>query len=250
MEVLEPVVSIVMPAFNSSATIKQSINSVLEQTYAQWELIIVDDCSCDSTVSIIREMSKQDERIRLIELGKNSGAGSARNHAIEQSKGRYIAFLDSDDLWHPKKLEKQIGFMTRSGEPFTYTRYEVQTRDGNPKELFPPHYATYSSILRTNHIGCLTAVYDTSYFGKMYMPTLRKRQDMALWLSLLKKTERAVLVDECLATYRNDTGMTQNKLKAAQAQYHLYRNHLNLPFLKSCFYMATYTFNGILKHRK
>jgi glycosyltransferase involved in cell wall biosynthesis len=239
-----------MPAYNSSATIRESINSVLGQSFTEWELIVVDDCSCDETINIVREVSDQDERIKLIKLNKNSGAGTARNHAIREAKGRYIAFLDSDDLWHPAKLQKQIGFMIQSGEPFTYTRYEVQTQDGYSKELFPPNYATYQSILRTNYIGCLTAVYDSKYFGKMYMPTLRKRQDMALWLSLLEKVEQAVLIDDCLAIYRNDTGMTQNKLKAAQAQYHLYRHHLRLPFLRSCFYMATYTFNGIIKHRK
>jgi len=239
-----------MPAYNSSATIQESINSVREQTFSQWELIVVDDCSNDDTINIVTEISDQDERIKLIKLRKNSGAGTARNRAIEESKGRYIAFLDSDDLWRPEKLEKQIGFMHQSGTPFTYTRYEVLNSHGNRKELFPPHQATYQSILRTNYIGCLTAVYDTVYFGKVFMPTLRKRQDMALWLSLLKKSDRALLVDECLATYRVDTGMTQNKFKAAQAQYYLYRQHLKIPFLKSCFYMTTYTINGILKHRK
>lgn len=250
MRDINPVVTIVMPAYNSAATIEKSINSIIKQTYSNWELIIVDDCSTDNTIDIVRKRARQDKRIQSIKLEKNSGAGAARNRAIMESNGRYIAFLDSDDLWHPEKLKKQIGFMLLSSEPFTYTRYEVQTSEGKIKELFPPRFATYSSILRTNYIGCLTAVYDTNYFGKMYMPNLRKRQDMALWLSLLERTERAVLVDECLAIYRNDTGMTQNKLKAAQAQYHLYRNHLNLSFLKSCFYMATYTFNGILKHRK
>lgn len=245
-----PLVSIVMPAYNSSATIEQSINSVREQSFSQWELIVVDDCSNDHTINIVKELSDQDERIKLIKLNKNSGAGTARNRAIKDSKGRYIAFLDSDDLWSPEKLEKQIDFMHQSGTPFTYTRYEVLNSNGNRKELFPPHQATYTSILRTNYIGCLTAVYDTKYFGKMYMPSLRKRQDMALWLSLLEKTDRAILVDDCLATYRNDTGMTQNKFKAAQAQYYLYRHHLKIPFLKSCLYMITYALNGILKHKK
>jgi glycosyltransferase involved in cell wall biosynthesis len=238
-----------MPAYNSAKTIKSSILSVIDQTYSGWELIIVDDCSTDNTVNIVKQLARSDQRIKLVIQQKNSGAGAARNKAIELSLGRFIAFLDSDDMWHPEKLTKQIAFMLDSQVSFSYTRYQVLSESGVLKQLYPPKQATYFSILKTNYIGCLTAIYDTEFFGKVYMPTIRKRQDMALWLELLKQIDKAPLLDECLATYRVGVGMTSNKVKAAQAQYFLYRHHLKLSLLKSLYYMATYTIHGIIKHR-
>merc|ERR1712000_488666 len=192
---------------HSSKTVLESINSVLNQTYKNWELLITDDCSSDNTIDLIS--SVKDERFRYFKLSANGGAGVARNNSIGHATGRYIAFLDSDDLWLPEKLSEQITFMENNAYPFTYTYYQ--------------------KLLYSNYIGCLTVVYDQSKLGKHFMPKIRKRQDMALWLTLLKLTSTAYCLPKCLALYRTDTGMTQNKLTTAKTQWEFYTKSLELP---------------------
>ena len=160
-------VSIITPSYKSEKFISQTIESVLGQTYQNWEIIIVDDVSPDNSNKIIEEYSKKDSRIKLIKLEKNSGAAVARNIAIEESKGRYIAFLDADDIWKPEKLEKQIEFMRKNNYAFTYTAYEKVDENGVVfGKIGVPLKVSYNQLLRTCVIGCLTAVYDREKLAK------------------------------------------------------------------------------------
>lgn len=238
-------VSIIMPCYNSGFFIAASIESVLKQTYNNFELIIIDDLSTDESISIINSFN--DPRIKFIQLSENGGAGISRNKGIEMAQGRFIAFLDSDDLWRPNKLEVQINFMLDNNCALTYSQYQKFSNAGKGKIVTPPASVTYSELLYCNVIGCLTAIYDTEILGKQYMPLIRKRQDMALWLKILKQCDKAQCCQEILADYRTDSGMTQNKLNAAKHQWFFYRNELGFNILKSSKYFIGYTIKGILR---
>lgn len=241
--------SIICPLFNSEQYIDQMIQSVLGQSYGQWELIIVDDCSTDSSIEQVTKFLSADKRIKLIQLESNSGAAVARNRAIEMAKGRYIAFLDSDDLWLPNKLEKQIAFMQQNQVAFSYSAYQQIDEQGNVlKVMTVPERVSYSDILKSNSIGCLTAIYDTEYFGKVDMPLIRKRQDLGLWLKLLELTPYAYGLQENLAQYRvHSNSISANKLSAAKYQWQLYREVLGFNLFKSAYYFLHYAVKGFIK---
>lgn len=245
-----PLVSIIMPSFNSESTIAESIESVLSQSYVNWELIVTDDKSNDNTITIVKEFVKTDSRIKLHVLENNCGAGVARNNSIKHSNGRFIAFLDSDDLWIEDKLEVQINFMLLNKVPFSFTYYEKFTSDGNKGTVYAPDTASYNSLLYNNVIGCLTAVYDASVIGKCYMPTIRKRQDLGLWLFILRKGYVAKCVPHVLAKYRLDTGMTKNKFTVLKYQWDFYREVINLNILSSMYNFILYAFYGVVKYLK
>ncbi len=193
-------VSIITPSYNSEKFIANTIASVLAQTYTFWEMIIVDDCSTDNSVKIIN--SFKDKRIKLITLKENSGAAVARNKAIAKAKGNFIAFLDSDDFWYPNKLEVQINFMVKNNYKLTYTSYQQVDENATPIKKIECHKKlSYQDLLSANRIGCLTAVYAADKLGKIYMPTIRKRQDYAFWLSILKKIDYAYGIQQVLANY-------------------------------------------------
>jgi len=245
-------VSIITANYNAQKFIADTIESVLAQTYQNWEMIIVDDCSNDDSISIIKEYMKLDERIKLIELKQNSGAAVARNRAIEVANGRFIAFLDSDDLWKSDKLEKQINFMLENQYDFTYTYYnlidENNVKYGTVFEA--PQYVSYNDLLKTCSIGCLTAIYDTHSLGKVYMPIISKRQDYALWLKILKTIDKAYCLEESLAIYRTrSNSISSNKFKASQYQWKIYREIEKLDIVKSCYYFMHYAFNGFKKYK-
>ncbi len=184
-------VSIITPSFMSEKFIAQTIKSVLSQSYKYWEMIIVDDISPDNSNKIIESYCNRDNRIKLIKLDKNSGPAIARNTAIKNANGRYIAFLDADDLWEANKLEKQIKFMKEKDCALSYSYYKTMSENGDllEKVLAPPLKLSYDDLLKTNYIGCLTAIYDTKKVGKVYMPLIKKRQDYGLWLKILKNTD-------------------------------------------------------------
>ncbi|MCG9535336.1 glycosyltransferase family 2 protein [Providencia huaxiensis] len=224
---------------------KDSINSVLNQTYPHFELIIIDDLSTDNSINIINSFS--DHRIKLIQLTQNGGAGVARNTGIEAAQGRFIAFLDSDDLWRPNKLEVQLSHMIEGNYPLSYTQYQKFTQDGKGKLVIPPNTVTYNELLYCNIIGCLTAVYDTKILGKQFMPLIRKRQDMGLWLKILAQGYTAYCCPQVLADYRTDSGMTQNKIDAAKYQWKFYRQELSFNIIKSTKYFIGYAIKGIIR---
>lgn len=221
---MEELVSIIMPSYNSSKFIAASIESVIAQTYKNWELLITDDCSKDNTVEIVQQYVDKDERIKLFCLRENSGAGVARNNSIKQAKGRFIAFLDSDDRWKHNKLEVQIPFMLENGYELSYSSYITCNRNGEIiGRITCKERLTYRTLLRDNGIGCLTCIYDTKRIGKKFMPIVRKRQDWGLWLSIIKETKNAYgIKDQYLAIYRDSNGLSANKLQLLKDNFNLY----------------------------
>lgn len=247
----QELVSVITANYNAEAFIQQAIDSVLAQQYEQWELLIVDDCSTDNSINIINTYVESDERIKLIKLEQNSGPAIARNRALAEAKGRYIAFLDSDDLWKEDKLVKQIAFMQAQNIPFSYTSYDLTNEDDEDKgEFLVNGKVDYYSLLKTCDIGCLTAIYDTSVLGKVDMPIILRRQDYGLWLRLLKKTPFAYALEDKLATYRlRKNSISSNKRKAAAYQWKIYREIEKLSLVKSSYHFVQYALNGLLKYK-
>ncbi|MCV9884745.1 teichuronic acid biosynthesis protein TuaG [Metabacillus halosaccharovorans] len=245
-----PCVSIVTPSYNSSKYIEETVQSVKEQTFTNWEMIIVDDCSKDDTREILNKLSKEDSRIKVILLQTNSGAAVARNTAIEAARGKYIAFLDSDDLWLPQKLEKQLKFMEKNDIIFSFTKYDVMDEDGNNlnKPVSVPESIDYHGLLKNTIIGCLTVMINIEKLGKMKMPEIRTRQDFAFWLSILRKGHKAFGINETLARYRYvSDSISSNKLKAAKRNWQVYRKIEKLGFFYSVWCFINYAYNGVKK---
>ncbi|HLR41723.1 MAG TPA: glycosyltransferase family 2 protein [Pseudogracilibacillus sp.] len=244
----KPLVSIVTPTYNSEVFIEETIQSILNQSYMNWELLIVDDCSTDNTVDIIKRYT--DERIKLHILEENSGAAVARNHAIKKATGKYLAFLDSDDLWTKEKLEQQVRFMQKNDLPFSFTGYELMNEEGNllNKYVPVPYVMTYKSLLKNTIIGCLTVMLDREKIGEQYMPNIRAGQDTAFWLQLLKKGFTAYGINEPLAHYRiGSHSISSNKWKALQRTWRIYREIEELSILKSSWYFTQYSLNALKK---
>lgn len=244
-------VSVITPTYNSSKLIEKTVQSVIAQTYHNWELIIIDDCSIDNTVSVIKKLCEKDKRIKYLVLNKNSGAGIARNEGIKLAKGKFIAFLDSDDDWLPMKLSLQIKLMKENQYYFTYTNYFIVKKDG---EILP-YYSLKNKIdfkdeVKFNYVACSTVVYNQLELGKVYMPVLRNRQDWGLWLSLLKKTSFAYCIDEHLTNYsiRGDS-ISNDKRKMVKYHWKIYKEHLGFNVIKSFFYLIRNIIWHI-KHKK
>lgn len=233
-------VSIITACYNSEKHISDMINSVLAQTYQNWELLLVDDCSTDKTLDIINTITSSESRIKVFQLTKNSGAAVARNKAIQEANGRFIAFLDSDDRWLSLKLEKQIAFMISNGYSLTHTAYEIIDEFGNisKKMIKPAEVLNYNDMLYANKIGCLTAIYDQHQLGKIEMPLLRKRQDYGLWLNILQSGIKAYGLSEVLAQYRQtENSMSSNKMDLIKWNWKLFREVQGLSVMKSMFYL-------------
>lgn len=196
-------VSVIMPSYNSEHFIAESIKSVQSQTYGDWELLIVDDCSKDGTVAVAEAAAKDDPRIHVFSNELNSGAACSRNRALREAKGDWVAFLDSDDLWDPDKLERQLAFMRKSGCSFSYTEYETMDEDGKPlgRSYSGPSHITRAGMRRYCWPGCLTVVYDRRKVGLIQIADLKKHNDYAMWLRVIDKTDCALL-PEVLGKYR------------------------------------------------
>lgn len=242
-------ISIVTPSYNASQYIAETITSIKNQTYINWELLITDDCSMDSTWQVINKFAQNDDRIKVFRLDKNSGPGVARNNSIKHALGRYIAFCDSDDQWIPDKLEKQIQFMQENDLALSYSSYKVIDEEGKEQGyVAAPRKVTYQTMLRNNYIGCLTVMYDTSKVGKVYMPEIRKRQDWALWLSMLKKVPYALGIQENLAIYRDRSkSISSNKLDMIKYNWNVYRKAEGFSTIKATFYFARFLLYYIKK---
>lgn len=237
-------VSIITPVYNSSKFIRECLDSTLGQTYTNFEHILVNDCSTDDSVQIIEQYVKKDPRVKLIQLNENSGAGKARNTAIEAAKGRFIAFLDSDDFWHKDKLQIQVNFMLQNGYAFSYTQYKIIDENSRPHSIVKsPPKVSYNDILRNGYIGCLTAMYDTERIGKYYMPLIRKRQDWSLWIMILKEVQVAHGISRPLAYYRvgNDS-LSSNKVNLIKFNFNVFHKVLQMGLLESSYRMAVFLF--------
>lgn len=240
-------VSIVMPTYNSGSYIVDAIDSVINQTVKDWELIIVDDCSTDNTQKILNPYISTYDNIHYIKLLHNSGPAIARTVAIKYAKGKYIAFLDSDDLWNTKKLEKQIKFMELTGAKFSCTAYDCMNSFGKSLHfaLYPPRKINYSKCIRlSNPIGNLTAMYNQNALGKFVVPSIKKRNDFALWLQILKKTQYCFGMQEVLGTYRmgRKGSVSSNKLRQGKFHWQLYREIEHHGKVKSFFELFYWAF--------
>jgi teichuronic acid biosynthesis glycosyltransferase TuaG len=243
-------VSIITPSYNSENFIKDTIDSVISQTYQNWEMIIVDDRSNDNSAEYIQTLIENDSRIKLIVLEKNVGAAEARNKALEVAKGKYIAFLDSDDIWLPEKLEKQLDFMQKNEYAFTFTSYIPISEDGT--EEYPiisvPSEIDYNGYCKNTIIGCLTVIIDKEKTGDFRMPNIKSSHDMALWLLIMKRGFKAYGLNEVLAKYRLvSTSNTSKKYKAVADAWKVYREIEKLSLIKSSWYFMHYIFNAIKK---
>ena len=229
-------VSIVMPYYNAEKYIKETVQAIIAQTYRDWELIIVDDCSpALETVEVLKSVKAMDERIRVLRAKMNGGAGLARNIGIEEAQGRYLAFCDSDDWWYPTKLEEQLRFMQENDYLFTCTWYE----DAN--ENLEPYYTmkqderqTYASMVSGCNVGTPGVMIDLDKLGKKYMPNLRRAEDWGLWMMYLKDTEYLYTYPKALWKYRHISGSeTSNKWKQMKAVVDMYQKVLEFSKVKA-----------------
>jgi glycosyltransferase involved in cell wall biosynthesis len=253
MEYKNDLVSIITPNYNCASFIGQTIESVLSQTYRNWEMLIIDDCSIDNSVETVEKYVKRDTRIKLFKTESNSGSPiKPRNIGIQNAQGRFIAFLDSDDLWHPDKLECQLPLFNNENVAVVFSNYEKITENGKRKDrvVTAPIKLTYKQLLKSNYIGCLTAMYDVSKTSKIYFSDFR-HEDYVLWLTILKAGYIALNTNTLGALYRvHENSVTSKKMIVLKWQWAVYRNFLGLSFFLSMYYFCFYAVNAFVKHIK
>lgn len=269
-------VSIVMPAYNSESFVGEAIASVHSQTHAHWNLIVVDDCSSDGTARVAREWSRRDPRIAVVGSLANGGTAAARNVGLSHCHGRFVAFLDADDVWMPEKLEKQLSFMAERNADFSFTAYQKFGAEGLGGVIVARPTVSWRDMLKGNRIGCSTVVLDARAFPRLRFPSglARRgelplwrslsdperrldlierggREDYALWLSLLRQRGLAYGLNEPLVRYRvHGASKTARKLRAIVAQWIVYRDFENIPPLGAAWYLAHYAVRGVIKALK
>ena len=239
----KPLVSVITPVYNGAKFLKNAVQSVLAQSYENWELIIVDDASTDESYLVAQALSESDRRITAKKLSKNLGAGNARNQGLAVAKGDYIAFLDADDLWKSSKLERQIEFMKEHNALICYSDYDFIDEDGNVlnKKIEALAQIDFAKLLKANYIGNLTAIYNASVLGKEYFSDLRTRQDWGMWLKLIQKAGHAYGMSESLATYRvRKSSISANKWKMLKYNFKVYNEVLHFSFLNSTILLAQF----------
>lgn len=249
---MSDLVSIITPVYNAEKLIGETLTSVRNQSHENWEHILVDDCSSDQSVQRIEEFSRRDPRIKLVQLTKNSGPGVARNQAIDLAKGRYLAFLDADDIWFDFHLKDSLEFMKSKNHDFVFASYKRSDEHLNfiYSNFEVPLKVSYTDVLKTNSISCLTAVIDTHTLGKKKMPHIRKRQDMGLWLSYLKETEYAYGIKRPHAIYRiRENSLSRNKFNLIRYQWEFYRKVEGLSAFKSLYFLVLWTYYGLKKYK-
>lgn len=246
---MNDLVSILTPTYNTEKFIRSTIESAQNQTYTNWEMILVDDASTDNTITIIEEFVKKDSRIKLFKLPQNQGNGFARNAALEKATGKYIAYLDADDLWFPEKLEKQIQFLKANNLHFTFSFYDSIDEEGYDlnRRVESPNPLTYKQLFFCNYVGNLTAIYDVDYFGKIILETSQKRQDWRIWLTILKQIKIAKPVPESLAFYRiRKDSVSSSKFKLIKHNFGVYREFHGYNFVFSILLMIRFLFTQLI----
>lgn len=254
-------VSVVMPCFDTEPYVGAAVRSVLTQTHTDLELIVVDDASTDSSADVVDELALQDSRVTLLRRPVNGGAARARNDALAHVRGDYVAFLDSDDLWLPRKLERQLRFAENVGQPLTYTSYykidgaigaevDQAALRSSGRIVDPPGVVDYRTMLEANYIGSPTAMYDRRRLGTRMLPDLRKRQDYALWLSILREGGTARGLLEPLSVYRQRVGsLSHAKIELASWNWRLYRDVEQLSLSQSLLSLGQTTVRSVAKSR-
>lgn len=246
----EKLVSVIMPTYNCGKFIGETIESVIQQTYKNWELIIVDDCSKDETEKTVKKYVDNDNRIKYHKLETNQGAAVARTQAMKMAEGNYMVFLDSDDLWKENKLEKQLRFMEENNYNFTCTAYEQIDEEGEllNKVINPKRKANYNRILLDCPVGNSTVMYNVDKLGKFEVPNIRKRNDDALWLQILKKEKYIYGMNDVLMEYRiRSNSISSNKLDLVKYHWQLYREIEHLSIIRSVFHICWWGMIKVLK---
>ena len=244
-------VSIIMPLHNAEKFVKAAIESVINQTFTDWELIVIDDYSTDNSNEVVNDFLKKDSRIELINLEKNSGPAIARNLGIETAKGRYLAFLDADDIWKLNKLEKQIRFMKEKDISFSFTGFEFADKSGKglKKIVKVKSQMTYKMSLKNTLIATSSVILDIDKIGKKntYMPNVG-HEDSATWWKILKQAHIAFGLNESLHYYRRSPGaLSSNKIKSMKMKWYLYRRYEEMSVVISMYYFLLNNFNALLR---
>jgi len=251
---MQPLVSIITPMYNSEKFILKTINSVVNQTYSNWELLLIDDGSTDNTIQIVEDFKQKYTNIKLFQNPTNLGAAKSRNKGILEAKGDYIAFLDADDLWKPIKLDLQIQFMQTHNCDVSFSSYEQIDENGKPlhKLVQAIPKLTYNKYLKTNYIGNLTGMYNAKTLGKITSPDLRKRQDWLLWLAAIKKSSKPALgIQESLAYYRvRQNSISSNKIELLKYNYLVYKKGLGFSTIKSLYRMVIFLWEHFMVKSK
>lgn len=246
-------VSIVTATYNSSNELSATYKSILKQSHQNWEWIITDDCSTDNTMELLQAIKIEDERVKILENNRNAGAAVSRNSSLTHAKGDFIAFIDSDDLWLPEKLDKQIRFMEENDIDFSFTAYELIDEKGESLgqqiDTQLNSFVTYEEMLKKKAtLGCSTVMLKRNAFDDITMPLLRTGQDYATWLKLLKTGKHAYPLTEVLTQYRIlPDSISRNKAKKAKRQWQIYREIEKLPFYKSAVCFCFYAWRAVFR---
>lgn len=246
-----PEVSIITPCYNSSKFLEETIKSVLNQSFTDWEWIISDDKSSDNSVEIIKKYN--DERIILIEAERNGGAGRARNLALEKATGRFITFLDADDFWESNFLQEMVGFMKRENAELAYSNYARCNENLEPQiaDFQADKVVAFHNLLKTCRLSLLSSMYDSERVGKFYFPEGSKREDHIMWLNLLKQIPEGKPLAKTMAKYRmHATSVSRKKSNIIKDQYLVYKDYMKFSTIKSLYYTCHWAFNGFLKYSK
>ena len=250
----DSLVSIITPLYNGERFLKYTIESVIAQTYTDWQMIIINDGSTDHSLEIAMQYAAADPRIQVYSQD-NAGSAAARNNGIRRAEGRYIALLDADDLWEKDFLSSQLNLMHEKNTILVYGAHRRINADGIEimKPFYPPESITYKDLLHTCYITCLTGLYDTKPYGKVYLNEQFKslRDDYIYWLEIIKKTDRAWGNQNIVGSYRIlQSSVSRNKRKVIKPQYLVYRKAEKLGVLKSLYYLSCWAFNGFMKYRR
>ncbi len=242
-------VSIIIPVYNAEKFIGKTIESVLNQTYKDWEMLLFNDKSKDDSLKIIKKYSEKDERIKVIDSKENVGVVVARNKLIEIATGEFIAFLDADDYWREQKLEKQIKYMKEQNALISCTEYIRVTEDEKEiNDIIIKEIITYEDMLKNNYLGCLTVIYNANKLGKRYFKEREKNEDYVLWLEIVKETKIIFGLKENLAFYRVlNNSRSSNKIEAAKDRWNVYRKVEKLSLIKSIYYFLQYVIRALKK---
>ena len=247
----EKKVSVVMPIYNAERFLAEAVESVINQTYKNWELLLVDDCSKDGSLEIARRYEAEDNRIRVIASTQNQGAAMSRNMGIKEATGEYIALLDSDDVWVTTKLEKQIALIQEKNVVIVYCSYDFIDESGKPilKPYIVPEHTNFEKMLISSVMSCSTVLIESEFFKKHLFKTEFYHEDYVLWMEMLKENIDVAGLADVYAHYRKVSGSrSDNKINAAKQRWKVFREDLKLPFWKSVIAFVGYAVNGIIKY--